>query len=146
MSLLNLQIFIAEEDILVSITYNSYSLGAHCNDQNLCLRELSKSVTVHSYLWFLNLSPGSVHKWEHLVSLVNKKFFYAEPKFTLAESGGSRQYIGEDLDGYMKRFHEKVLDCYYPITVNVPMDVYLHGIIEDYQCIPKVCLSHRFCA
>lgn len=45
------------------------STGAHTKDQNLCLRKFSKSLTDHTYTWYVNLKPGSVHEWEHLVSL-----------------------------------------------------------------------------
>lgn len=84
--------------------------GSARNDHNLCLGEFSKSLTNHAYTLYLNLKPGSAHDWEHVVSLFNNKFFYAETKFTLAELGKTRPYPREDSDVYVKRFHEKAID------------------------------------
>lgn len=36
-----------------------------------------------------------------------QKFFFAKTKFTLAELGLTRQYLGEDLKAYVKRFMRK---------------------------------------
>lgn len=59
-----------------------------------------------------------------MVAAFNTKFFFAKAKYTLAELGHTRQYAGEDLDLYMKRYHDKALDCVDPvdeeILVNVP--------------------------
>lgn len=35
--------------------------------------------------------------------------------YTLAELGRTMQYSGEDVDLYVKRFHEKTLDCIDPV-------------------------------
>lgn len=43
------------------------------------------------------------------------------------------QYLGEDLEAYVKRFHEKALDCCDLVTEDVMGDIYLHAIIEDYR-------------
>lgn len=42
--------------------------------------------------------------------LFNAKFFCGEAKFTLAELGRTRQYRGDDLDVYVKRFRERALN------------------------------------
>lgn len=69
------------------------------------------------------LKPGSVYNFEHLVFSVQHQFFCIEPKFTLAELGRKRQYPGETLDAYMKRFHEKALDCSNPMTKDVLVEI-----------------------
>lgn len=73
-------------------------MGAHTNDAYLCMREFLKSLTDWANNWYVNLKPGSVHAYEHLVSLFNTKFFCGEEKFTLDELGRMYQYAGEDLD------------------------------------------------
>lgn len=62
----------------------------------------------------MNLKPGSVHNWG-ICSFYNTKPFYTEAKFTLAELGRMHQYSGEDLDMYVKCFHEKTMDCCDPV-------------------------------
>lgn len=52
-----------------------------------------------------------MHGFEHFVFLFNAKFFYAEVKFSLVELGRLRQYPNEDLETYMRRFHDRALDC-----------------------------------
>lgn len=44
-----------------------------------------------------------------MVSVFNTKLFCAKVKFSLAELGQTRQYLGDDLDLYVRRFYEKAL-------------------------------------
>lgn len=37
------------------------------------------------------------------------------------------------MDAYVKRFYEKVLDCYDLVAEHVLVDVYLHSMIENYR-------------
>lgn len=55
--------------------------------------------------------------------IFNTKFFCIEPKFTLTKLGITHQYLGEDLDAYVKRFHEKPLYCCDLVAEEVPVDV-----------------------
>lgn len=56
-------------------------MGLFSHDVNLCLREFSKSLTDRAYTWYVNLKPGSVRNWEHLMSMFNAKSFYAKARF-----------------------------------------------------------------
>lgn len=95
-------------------------IGAHSNDQNLCLRELSKSITLCIYM---------VHEPQVMIRpklsiwspLFNTKFFCAEPNFI--ELGKSRQYPEEDLDACIKHFYEKALHCCDPVIEDVLVNV-----------------------
>lgn len=49
MWLLNLEYMIENKEIYVSTSYASRFTGAHYNDQNMCLRESSKSLTDLAY-------------------------------------------------------------------------------------------------
>lgn len=42
----------------------------------------------------------------------------------------TRQCLREDVDGYIKCFHKRALNCYDPVA---DMLVGVHGMIEDYQ-------------
>lgn len=70
-----------------------------------------------------------------MVSAFNNKFFCAEAKYTLTELGSTRQYPGEDHDLYIKRFHEKILDCRDLIDEEVLVNVFLHDMDNEYQIL-----------
>lgn len=67
------------------------------------------------------------------------KFFCGDAKFTLAVLGHTRQSSGEDLDLYVRRFHERAPDCC--VVVNEKLRLIfscmvwltniVHGISED---------------
>lgn len=50
-----------------------------------------------------------------MVFLSNAKLFYVKAKFSLPELGRIRECSGEDLDTYLKIFHDKALDCCDPV-------------------------------
>lgn len=54
-------------------------------------------------------------------------------KYTLAELGRTRQYAGKDLDLYMKRFHDKALDCVDPMEEEILVNVCLYGMNDEYR-------------
>lgn len=60
-------------------------MGAFSYDDTPCLMEFSKFLTDRASTRFANLRPGSMRNFEHLVSLLNAKFFYTEVKLSLAE-------------------------------------------------------------
>lgn len=99
-------------------------------DVELCLLEFSKSLVDRAYTWYLNLKPVSIQNWEHLD--FNARFICAEAKFSLVELSRTREFAGEDLDLYMKGFHEKALDCCNTVDEETMVGVFLHGMANDY--------------
>lgn len=65
-------------------------------------------------------------------------FFYAEEKLTLAKLGRTHQLVGEDMDAYMRHFHEIALDCCN--AVDALVDVCLHDMMGEY-CLHLVNIS-----
>lgn len=108
-------------------------MGTFVHNPELCVREFSKSLIDRAYVWYLNIKPGLIHDWDHLVTLFNVKFFCGEAKFTLAELGRTRQYTGEDLDVYVKRFCERALDCNDAVDKETLVDVCLHEMVSEYR-------------
>lgn len=100
-----------EEYIIIAVVSFFYSMGAHANEADLCVREFSKSLKIRAYTWFVSLKPGSVHDDEHIFSLFKSKFFCVEAKLTLLELDWMRQIVGKDLEVYLKWFHENLLNC-----------------------------------
>lgn len=103
----------------------------------LRLWEFLKSLRDHVHTWYLNLKPGYIHDWVHIVSTFNTKFFIAEVNHTLAELGHTRQYPSEDLDLYVKEVHEKALDCSKLIGKEVLVNVCFHGMADEYHVFLK---------
>lgn len=68
-----------------------------------------------------------------MVTTFNAKFFFAEVQYTLAELGQPPQYVGEDLDAYIKRFHDKAHDCIVLVLEEVLVNVCLHGMDDEYK-------------
>lgn len=54
-----------------------------------------------------------------MVSTFHTNVLCVEAKYTLAELDYTRKYPGEDLDLYVKTFHEKVVDCHNPLEEEV---------------------------
>lgn len=65
--------------------------------------------------------------------MFDTKFFCIEAKFTFAGLGRTRKYLREDVNAYMKRFHERALDYCDPVVEDVLVDACLHGITEEYH-------------
>ena len=43
------------------------TMGQHAGNEELCLREFSKSLTDRSYTWYTRLLPGSIRTWDEMV-------------------------------------------------------------------------------
>lgn len=72
-----------------------------------------------------------------MVATFDTKFFFAKPKYTLSKLGQTRQYAGEDLDLYVKRFHDKALDCIDPVDEEVLVNVCLYDMKDEYRVFLK---------
>lgn len=65
-----------------------------------------------------------IYTWQGAFDLlVQYQILWSQAKFTLSELGRRHQYPKEDLDAYVKLFHEKALDCCNPV-------------MEDVRCLP----------
>ena len=58
------------------------SMGPFAGNGDLCLRELSKSLTDRAYTWYSTLQPGSIAIWDDMVESFCLKYFHKEEKFT----------------------------------------------------------------
>lgn len=58
---------------------------------------------------------------------------YVQRLSTLTELGRKRQYQGKDHDLYVKRVHEKILDCSDPIDEEFLVNVFLHDMDNEYR-------------
>ena len=88
------------------------TLGPYTANEDLCLREFSKSLCDWAYTWFIGLKQGSIPTWDDMVDVFCTKYFHVEETVTLATLQVTKQRNGEDLMEYIKRFRDIVLDYY----------------------------------
>ncbi|KAA8536872.1 hypothetical protein F0562_029350 [Nyssa sinensis] len=109
------------------------SLNTHASDQNICLREFSKSLTDRAYTWYRKLPEGSIRNWEDLVQKFHAKFFHVEEKVTKISLAKVTQKPQEILISYVKRFRDYSLDCYEPITEEELVKLCIGGMAKEYR-------------
>ena len=60
------------------------TLGLYATNEDLCLREFSKSLCDWAYTWYIGLKPGSIPTWDDMVDVFCIKYFHGEETVTLA--------------------------------------------------------------
>ena len=88
------------------------TLDLHVADEDLCLREFSKSLCDHAYTWYTSLKTRSIPTWDDMVDVFCTKYFHGEETVTLVTLQEIKQRSGEDLMEYIKRFRDIALNCY----------------------------------
>ncbi|MBA0570751.1 hypothetical protein Golob_004365, partial [Gossypium lobatum] len=86
------------------------TLGVVELDDNLKLKEFSKSLIDKSYTLYVNITPGSINSWGQMCRMFREKFFSTQEKVTLINLGRENQRSREDLIEYIQCFRERVLD------------------------------------
>ena len=85
------------------------TLGPYAADEDLCLREFSKSLCDRAYTQYIGLKPRSIPTWDDMVDVFCTKYFHGEETVTLATLQATKQRNGEDLMEYIKRFKDIAL-------------------------------------
>ena len=73
------------------------TLGPHTTDEDLCLREFSKSLCDRACTWYIELKSGSIPTWDDMVDVFCTKYFHREEMVTLVTLQATKQRSGEDL-------------------------------------------------
>ena len=73
------------------------TLGPHTTDEDLCLREFSKSLCDQACTWYIGLKSGSILTWDDMVDVFCTKYFHREEMVTLLTLQATKQRSGEDL-------------------------------------------------
>ena len=60
------------------------TLGPYAVDEDLCLREFSKSLCNRAYTWYIGLKPRLIPTWDDMVDVFCTKYFHGEETVTLA--------------------------------------------------------------
>lgn len=104
-------------------------MGPFVHDATLCLRKLFESLTYRAYPWYVNLKPGSVRDLSTSCPCSMLSSFMPKPS-SLDDLGRIRQLPWEDMDTYLKRFHDRGLDYYDPVEERILFNVCLHGTYD----------------
>ena len=111
------------------------TLGAHATNEDLCLREFSKSLCNRAYTWYFGLKSGSIPTWDDMVDVFCTKYFHREEMVTLVTLQATKQRNGEDLMEYIKRFRDIALDCYDHCEERTLVEMCMTNIIREYRAI-----------
>ena len=60
------------------------TLGPYAADEDLCLREFSKSLCDRAYTWYIGLKSASIPTWDDMVDVFCIKYFHRKEIVTLA--------------------------------------------------------------
>ena len=111
------------------------TLGPYAANEELCLREFSKSLCDRAYTWYINLKLGSIPTWDDMVDVFCTKYFYGEEIVTLATLQATKQRSGEDLMEYIKRFRDIALDCYDHCEERTLVEMCMTNMIREYKAV-----------
>ena len=111
------------------------TLGPYAANEELCLREFSKSLCDRAYTWYINLKLGSIPTWDDMVDVFCTKYFHGEEIVTLATLQATKQRSGEDLMEYIKRFRDIALDCYDHCEERTLVEMCMTNMIREYKAV-----------
>ena len=111
------------------------TLGPYIADEDLCLREFSKSLCDRAYTWYISLKPRLIPTWDDMVDVFCTKYFHEEETVMLATLQATKQRNGEDLMEYIKRFRDIALDCYDHYEERTLVEMCMKNMIREYRAI-----------
>ena len=111
------------------------TLGPYEADEDLCLREFSKSLCDRAYTWYIDLKPGSIPTGDDMMDVFCTKYFHEEETVTLATLQATKQRNGEDLMEYIKRFRDIALDCYDHCEERTLVEMCTTNMIREFRVV-----------
>ena len=111
------------------------TLDPYAADEDLCLREFSKSLCDQAYTWYIDLKPGSIPTWDDKVDVFCTKYFHGKETVTLASLQATKQRNGVDLMEYIKRFRDIALDCYDHCEERTFVEMCMTNMIREYRAV-----------
>lgn len=107
-------------------------LGAFSTNEELCMREFSKSLTDNAHVWYTSLPAGLMHSWNEMTQAFMNKIYVAEEKVIILNLGREKKKSGEDLNAFVKLFREKTIDCVDSISESTKIKICMAGMLDDY--------------
>ena len=120
------------------------SIGPFAGDQELCLREFSKSLTDRAYTWYSTLQPNSIPIWKDMVESFCTKYFHGEEKVTIITLHNSKQKPSEGLLDFIRRFRDTALDCYGQYKEQKLVEIRINNMFPEYRAHLENLDIHQF--
>jgi len=111
------------------------TLGPYATDEDLCLREFSKSLCNRAYTSYMGLKLVSIPTWDDMVDVFYSKYFHGEETVTLATLQSTKQRNGEHLMKYIRRFRDIALDCYDHYEEKMLVEMCMGDMIMEYRAV-----------
>ena len=110
------------------------TMGQHAGNEELCLRECSKSLTDRAYTWYTRPSPGSIRTWDEMVDGFCSKFFQEEERMTFVSlCNNTKQNVNEGVVEFIRRFMDTALDCYDDNEEHELVEVCINNTLWEYR-------------
>ena len=111
------------------------TLSPYAADEDLCLREISKSLCDQAYTWYIGLKSRSIPTWDDTVDVFCIKYFRGEETITFATLQVTKQKNGEDLMEYIKRIRDIAPDCYDHCEERTLVEMCVTNMIREYMAV-----------
>ena len=111
------------------------TLGPYAADEDLSLREFSKSLCDQGYTWYIGLKLGSIPTWDDMVDVFCTKYFHGEEIVTLVTLRATKQRSSEDSMEYIKKFKDIALDCYDHCEKRTLVEKCMTNMIRGYRAV-----------
>ena len=111
------------------------TFGPYAANEDLCLREFSKSLCDWAYTWYIGLKPSSIPTWDDIVDVFCTKYFHGEETVTLATLQATKQKNDKNLMEYIKRFRDIALDCYDHCKERTLVEMCITNMIREYRAV-----------
>ena len=110
------------------------AMGQYAGNEELCLREFSKSLTDRPYTWYTRLPPGYIRTWDEMVDSFCTKFFQEEERITFVSlCNNTKQNVNEGVVEFIQRFMDTALDCYDDNEEHELVEVCINNMLWEYR-------------
>jgi len=111
------------------------TLSPYAVDEDLCLREFSKSLCDQAYTWYTSLKPRSIPTWDDMVDVFCTKYFHGKETIMLVTLQGIKQRSCKNLMEYIKRFRDIALDFYGHYEEKTLVELCMGKMIMEYKVV-----------
>nr|POF26474.1 hypothetical protein CFP56_35877 [Quercus suber] len=109
------------------------SMGPFAGNDDLCLREFSKSLTDRAYTWYSTLQQGPIATWDDMVESFCSKYFHGEENVTILTLHNTKQKSSEGLLDFIWWFRDVALDCYGQFKEQELVEICIDNMSHEYR-------------
>ena len=75
------------------------------------LRLFPNSLTGVAFVWYINLTPGSIQTWQQMEEAFQAQFFQTEPEVSMADLARLSQRTDEKATHFIDIFKNALINC-----------------------------------